>query len=578
MFIEGLQLRTTTKSRESIMGRREKQKAKVIELDHDEDNLNAASTPSLVFSSDDDGEANEDLTLKIVEKALRMRANKLPLNRDVSNGAAGAVSISSSQKPQAAVPQNDTASDIPNGIADSSKVVEKKKTTLKVETGNQSVIMSEEQEMEETIGGMEDEEYVEGSAVKTGDNMVLRKLLRGPRYFDPPDSGWGACFNCGEEGHAAVNCSVAKRKKPCYVCGGLGHNAKHCSKAQDCYVCKKGGHRAKDCPEKHTGASKSLMICLKCGNSGHDMFSCKNDYSLDDLKEIQCYVCKRHGHLCCVNSDDGTPGEISCYKCGQLGHSGLACLRLRDETTSGATPSSCFKCGEEGHFARECTSSIRVGRRKRETSNTRDKRSQKENDYMGNRSAPPDMGNTRKKKRFSTEEEKGFSTPKKAKNRGGWTTEHPKGDRGFTAPMKSKSRGGWMMEHPAEERGYATPKKSKTRGGWMMEHPAEERGYATPKKSKTRGGLKVEHSGEFSPSMPRRSSWKSSGRISPRSNKAHSFGYVSHTPSYESYKVWNEHAGTSKSHGSAKANHHRFSASRFGNSNIDGHGRNYNWW
>jgi len=53
---------------------------------------------------------------------------------------------------------------------------------------------------------------------------------RGPRYFDPPDSSWGACYNCGEEGHAAVNCTAAKRKKPCYVCGELGHAAKQCSK------------------------------------------------------------------------------------------------------------------------------------------------------------------------------------------------------------------------------------------------------------------------------------------------------------------------------------------------------------
>lgn len=31
---------------------------------------------------------------------------------------------------------------------------------------------------------------------------------------------------------------------------------------------------------------KSLTVCLKCGNSGHDMFSCRNDYSPDDLKVV----------------------------------------------------------------------------------------------------------------------------------------------------------------------------------------------------------------------------------------------------------------------------------------------------
>ena len=53
---------------------------------------------------------------------------------------------------------------------------------------------------------------------------------------------------------------------------------------QDCFICKKSGHQAKDCPEKYKGGSLSLKICLKCGDSGHDMFSCWNDYSPDDLK------------------------------------------------------------------------------------------------------------------------------------------------------------------------------------------------------------------------------------------------------------------------------------------------------
>ncbi|KAG4969375.1 hypothetical protein JHK84_035472 [Glycine max] len=440
------------------MGRKEKQNTKAIEEERDQDNFNGASTPPLVFSSDDD-EANQDLSLKIIKKAMRMRTAKHAPNDDVSSPF--------SQKPDLALPPSGGVSDGPSAIADS-EVMEKKKTAkLKVEAGDQSVVIAEEQEMEETINATEN--HVEGRP-EIGDNMVLRKLL-----------------------------------------------------VQDCFICKKGGHRAKDCPEKHTSTSKSIAICLKCGNSGHDIFSCRNDYSQDDLKEIQCYVCKRLGHLCCVNTDDATAGEISCYKCGQLGHMGLF------------PPQS--------------------GKGNWESSRTKDKRSQKENRYMGNRSAPNDISGARRKKRSPTEE-RGFSTPKKSKSRGGWMAEYPTKERGFTTPKKSKSRGGCTTEHPSEQQDYATPKKSKSRGGWTSEHPEE---FFPPLSSRSKG-------------------YRSPGTPSSRNDRIHSFGGGSHTPSYKSSKVWNGHTGTSMSQGSARSNHHRYSASRFGNSSSDGHGRNYNWW
>lgn len=53
---------------------------------------------------------------------------------------------------------------------------------------------------------------------------------RGPRYFDPPDSSWGTCFKCGEEGHSTANCTTVKRRKPCFVCGSLEHASRQCSK------------------------------------------------------------------------------------------------------------------------------------------------------------------------------------------------------------------------------------------------------------------------------------------------------------------------------------------------------------
>uniref|UniRef100_A0A7N2R9N8 CCHC-type domain-containing protein n=1 Tax=Quercus lobata TaxID=97700 RepID=A0A7N2R9N8_QUELO len=85
---------------------------------------------------------------------------------------------------------------------------------------------------EETVEASNMVEPVDLNAVEITDNIVFRKLLRGPRYFDPPNSGWGASFNCGEEGHTMANCTAAKRKKPFFVCGSSEHNAKQCSKVR----------------------------------------------------------------------------------------------------------------------------------------------------------------------------------------------------------------------------------------------------------------------------------------------------------------------------------------------------------
>ncbi|OEL33204.1 hypothetical protein BAE44_0005777 [Dichanthelium oligosanthes] len=136
-----------------------------------------------------------------------------------------------------------------------------------------------------------------------------------PRYFDPGETLLETCFNCSEEGHVAANCPMEKRKKPCFVCGLFGHNAKQCTQVQflaimqmyenfkkanlelfcnifillapagqDCFICKKGGHMAKDCPDKHKTNDHQSTLCLRCGEIGHDMFGCTNDYPPDDIK------------------------------------------------------------------------------------------------------------------------------------------------------------------------------------------------------------------------------------------------------------------------------------------------------
>jgi hypothetical protein len=42
---------------------------------------------------------------------------------------------------------------------------------------------------------------------------------------------------------------------------------------------------AKDCPDKHMrNTQQPTTLCLRCGETGHDMFVCVNDYPPDDVK------------------------------------------------------------------------------------------------------------------------------------------------------------------------------------------------------------------------------------------------------------------------------------------------------
>ncbi|XP_057782104.1 protein AIR2-like isoform X2 [Salvia miltiorrhiza] len=381
------------------MGRRGSSKAaKMEEYSSSEEDRRKRKSPIEAASDDDDAEANEDLSLKIVQKSMRRAAKNDPWG--------------------------DGVAEVVENLKEERSKREKKKKRRKskeVELPGDAVDNVKEKDKPEIDNTAEVASIaVETNPVEVSDNAVLRKLLRGPRYFDPPDNSWGACYNCGEEGHTTVNCTSARRKKPCFVCGSFEHNAKQCSKGRDCFICKQQGHRAKDCPERY----KSSKICLKCGDLGHEMFSCRNDYCPDDLKEIQCYVCGTYGHLCCKDYGDPGPKAFSCYRCGLSGHTGLACsgFHSRWDTNDKAPDSSCYKCGIVGHFARECTSSMKASKRNREPSTPKHKSPKKKRDHLETRSASHDIGKAWKGKKSKGIE---FYSAAKPKHKGGWITEDP---------------------------------------------------------------------------------------------------------------------------------------------------------
>ncbi|XP_038697348.1 uncharacterized protein LOC119995056 isoform X1 [Tripterygium wilfordii] len=191
--------------------------------------------------------------------------------------------------------------------------------------------------------------FMETKSIEIENNIVLRQLLRRPRYFDHPGSRLSLCLHCGEESHTKENCTLQKKKKPCYRCASFEHNGKRCRKLSQGYLNRKqsGSHSLEELHDQRS----SPISCLRCGDSGHDMFSCGNDYSAEDLKEIQCYVCRNYGHLCCVDFPDSGVIQVSCYNCGQSGHLGSECTKPCRATNGSKSPALWYNCGQGGHLA-----------------------------------------------------------------------------------------------------------------------------------------------------------------------------------------------------------------------------------
>ncbi|KAG0530333.1 hypothetical protein BDA96_05G176800 [Sorghum bicolor] len=454
--------------------------------DLDEDGSPPSRQPRPGAGDEDDELGNEDLSLEIVARAQRKQRGASGAGVP---GFADLLSVSSGDE------EVDEDAVVELAEADEPRRKQKKKKERRKQRKKHrkeatevaaaaAAVEEEEKEVcstqEGPIGTADSVLTEDGADVPASDNMVLRKLLRIPRYFDPGETLLDTCFNCSEEGHVAANCPMEKRKKPCFVCGLFGHNAKQCTQGQDCFICKKGGHMAKDCPDKHKRNDHQSTLCLRCGETGHDMFGCTNDYPQDDIEQIRCYVCNQKGHLCCSDFSDNCPKQISCYNCAQSGHSGLGCAKQRRETSAATSPTLCYKCGEEGHFARGCTKNAKSNRSKGKSSSHSQRKEKWKKDASA-RSAPHDARKTSKRKSPHFEER--MDTPRhKSKSRGGWT-----GGDDDDLPLKKYKSNGWGSP--------STPKKSYTNHQFLSGGD-----YFTPQSSRRHNHGTTSPSSNYSPS------------------------------------------------------------------------------
>ncbi|KAF6169866.1 hypothetical protein GIB67_034258 [Kingdonia uniflora] len=250
------------------MLKRERIKSR-LELENEEKSEILQNFVILLSDDDDeDEEANKDLTLEIVERAKRREANKrkreegfneVKVSSSSSDGpdgdvfrSSGVIDVASSssdeiigldriagdlivpevkKKKKKARRSRKKKTDSEANIVDN-VVEEPVKTVTPVEAEAIGVIETEAigvVKTEELVDPVKGVEISETKAVEISDNIVLRKLLRGPRYFDPPNRSFSTCYNCGEEGHLAVNCSSKKRKKPCFICGSFEHGVRNCT-------------------------------------------------------------------------------------------------------------------------------------------------------------------------------------------------------------------------------------------------------------------------------------------------------------------------------------------------------------
>ncbi|XP_047260228.1 uncharacterized protein LOC124893176, partial [Capsicum annuum] len=165
-------------------------------------------------------------------------------------------------------------------------------------------------------------------------------------------------------------------------------------------ICKKGGHRANIFSKRSHEGSKSSKICLKCGDFGHDMFSCKNDYATDELKVCATEETFNLEFYVVSSKFISVPFLLLPLIRNTVLHlyefwPSLLCKECtvsRGETSGTGSLNPCYLCGEEGHFARECTNLSKINKRNHESSTPKKKVQKKRKEQKKFRSEPRDFG------------------------------------------------------------------------------------------------------------------------------------------------------------------------------------------
>ncbi|KAJ8939105.1 hypothetical protein NQ314_011236 [Rhamnusium bicolor] len=86
------------------------------------------------------------------------------------------------------------------------------------------------------------------------------------------------CLKCWAFDHLAVECDGPDRTKTCFRCGNEGHAAKDCTNEEGCPICKKPGHKAGTgkCGafRRTLSTARKNKCCSKCVKPGHATKEC----------------------------------------------------------------------------------------------------------------------------------------------------------------------------------------------------------------------------------------------------------------------------------------------------------------